>query len=275
MTVLDEIYEALPAARWHERYIITACVSPEHDDRHPSMLIYPDTYRCLSCGVWGKTRDLLNQLQSYSIIPPKPVQTFVRNPFNNWLKRSNLFQTLRTAYRALKSFPQQGKYLHDRGIDKQLIEKLKCGYADGWYIIPIIDTKKKPVGALARAGESIEGARYFIPRGQDSNLLFSPDWQQVKDAKEIFLTYGVFDAIAIYQCGRPAMSTTSGKRLHPSALQDFRKKIKIFPDRGETIDAKQLANKLGWRGSVKVCPYPYGLKDASDLHQKGLLQGIL
>ena len=176
---------------------------------------------------------------------------------------------------ALKSFPQQGSYLHKRGIDKQLIEKLKIGYLDGWYIIPITGKDKKPLGSLARAGESITGARYFVPKNQDSNLLFSPDWQHVMNEKEIFLTYGWADAVAIHQCDRPAMSTTSGKRLHPSALQDFRKKIIIVPDKNEETDAKRLANKLGWRGKTFIPKYPYGLKDCSDLHQKGLLQGIL
>ena len=275
MTVLDEIYAELPESRWHERYIVTSCISPEHDDRHPSMLIYPDKYHCLSCGIWGKTSDLLNQLQSHSIIPPKPIQTFIRNPFNSWLKRSDLFNVLKTAYRALKSFPQQGSYLYKRGLDKKLIEKLKIGYLDGWYTIPIIGKDKKPLGSLARAGESIMGARYFVPRGQDTNLLFSPDWQQVKESNEVYLTFGVFDAIAIHQCGRPSMSTTSGKRLHPSALQGFRKRIKIFADRGEEVDAKRLANKLGWRGEVIKYKYPYGLKDPSDVYNAGLLQGVL
>ena len=275
MNVLYEIYEALPESKWHEKYVVASCISPEHDDRHPSMLIYPDSYRCLSCGIWGKTSDLLNQLQSHSIIPPKPIQSFVRNPFNRWLKECDLFNVLRTAYKALNSFPQQGKYLRDRKLPNELIEKLKIGYSEGYYTIPIIDTEKKPIGALARAGESITGARYFVPRGQDTNLLFSPDWQQVKESKEVYLTYGVFDSIAIHQCGRPSMSTTSGKRLHPSALQPFRKRINILPDRGEEIDAKRLANKLGWRGKTTILKFPYGLKDASDLHNAGLLQGKL
>ena len=275
MSILYEIYDAIPEAKWHERYLVSTCISPEHDDRRPSMMIYPDTYRCLSCGIWGKTSDLLNQLQSHSIIPRPQPQTFARNPFNSWLRGGDLFYVLKNAYQVLKKFPQQGKYLRDRMLSDKLIRKLKWGYKEGYYTIPILDMEGKPVGALARAGESIESARYFVPKNQDPNLVFSPDWEHVKESNEVYLTFGVFDSIAIHQCGKPAMSTTTGKMLHPSALQSFRKKINIMPDRGEEADAKRLANKLGWRGRVVTYKYPYGLKDASDLHNAGLLQGIL
>jgi len=275
MPTLYEITDAIYDSKPYGRYVLTHCISPDHDDRKPSMLVYPDRYICLSCGFSGKTEQLLLQLQSHSIIPQPQKQTFVRNPFNRWLRKSDLFQTLKTAYRALQSYPQQGSYLYKRRLTKDLITKLKIGYSDGYYTIPIIDTENKVKGALARAGESIEGVRYFVPKGQDNNLLFSPDWQQVKESKDVYLTFGVFDAIAIHQCGRPAMSTTSGKRLHPSALQDFRKRIIIFPDWGEEVDAKRLANKLGWRGEVVKYKYPDGLKDPSNLYNAGLLQGLL
>ena len=275
MGILYEVYEAAYGSKLYDRYVLMNCVNPDHDDRKPSLLVYPDRFRCLSCDFRGKTEHLLLQLQSYSVIPQPQKQTFVRNPFNKWLRKGDLSDILVTAYQALKNFPQQGKYLRDRKLSDKLIKKLKCGYSEGFYLIPILDERKKPLGALARAGESIEGARYFVPKGQDTNLLFSPDWEQVNEAKEVFLTYGVFDSIAIHQCGKAAMSTTAGMMLHPSALQDFRKRITIVPDRGEEVNAKRLANKLGWRGKVRTLNFPYGLKDASDLHQRNLLQGLL
>jgi len=273
-SILYEINETVYDSKLYDNYVLMSCIfhSP---DRHPSLLVYPDKYRCLSCGAWGKTRELLRQLQSHSITL-RPQQTqFVRNPFNRWLKEDTLFDTLKTAYKILRDFPQQGSYLYKRKLEQELISKLKCGYLDGYYLIPILDESQKPLGALARAGESITNARYFVPRGQNSNLLYSPDWQAIKDSKEFYLTFGVFDSIAIHQCGRPAMSTTSGKRLHPTALQDFRKKIIIVPDRGEEKEAKLLANNLGWRGRTFIPNYPVGTKDASDLHNAGQLQGIL
>ena len=273
MNILYDIYEAVYNSKLYDNYVLMQCVF--HDDRKPSLLVYPDKYRCLSCDAWGKTQDLLYQLQSHSVIFSPQKTKFLRNPFNRWLKEESLFGTLKTAYRALRDFPQQGSYLYKRKLEKELITKLKCGYLDGYYLIPILDELQKPLGALARAGESITEARYFVPRGQDANLLYSPDWQAIRDSKECYLTFGVFDSIAIHQCGRPAMSTTTGKRLHPSALQDFRKKIIIVPDRGEEKDAKILANQLGWRGRTFIPKYPVGTKDPSEMHNIGQLQGIL
>ena len=196
MSILYEINEAVYDSRLYNNYVLMRCVF--HDDHSPSLLVYPDKYKCLSCGAFGKTKDLLLQLQSYSIIPKPQRQSFVRNPFTRWLKEKKLFPTLKIAYQYLRDFPQQGSYLYKRKITKDMISKLKLGYSEGYYTIPITDTVGKPVGALARAGESIENARYFIPKDQDSNLLYVPDWQAVRDAKEVYLTFGVFDALAIW-----------------------------------------------------------------------------
>ena len=273
--ILDEIYEQDSNAKRYDRYLATLCPWHDYDTPSLSLLIYEDSYHCLSCGRWGKTKDYLVQYSSYSSIPRKPENTFVRNPFNKWLWKEELSPVLKRAYRALKNFPDQGSYLRKRNLTPEEIKKLKFGYLDGYYLIPILDTDRKVVGAFARAGESIEGVRYFVPKNQNPNLLYSPDWEAVKDAKEVYLTFGSFDAIAIWQCGKAAMSTTSGKRLHPSALQDFRKRIIIFPDRGEEVDAKRLELKLGWRGTTKNYKYPYGLKDPADLYSHNLLQQAL
>lgn len=273
MSILYEIHENDSNSKFYGRYVATKC--PFHDDRHPSLLIYPDKYYCQSCGARGKTKHLLMQLQSHSIVPVREEKTTVRNPFYRWLKGGSLSNVLKSAYRALKTYPQQGHYLHNRKLSDELIRKLKWGFLDGFYTIPIFDMNNQLTGAIARAGSSIEGARYFVPSKQDSNLLFSPDWDAVKESKEVYLTFGIFDAVAIYQCGRPSMSTTSGKRIHPSALEPFRKRIKIFPDREEEVDAKRLANKLGWRGEVITCLFPYGMKDASDLYQANILEKAL
>ncbi len=71
------------------------------------------------------------------------------------------------------------------------------------------------------------------------------------------------------------MSTISGKRLDYRTLDSLRKKINIFPDFGEEMEAYLLANHLGWRGNVVKYRYPIGLKDPNDLHRMNLLQQVL
>ncbi|MHA2329762.1 MAG: CHC2 zinc finger domain-containing protein, partial [Candidatus Hodarchaeales archaeon] len=57
---LDEIIEHLNYAQRYENYIVSQC--PFHDDRRPSFFVYPDRYRCESCGANGWTSKLLEKL---------------------------------------------------------------------------------------------------------------------------------------------------------------------------------------------------------------------
>jgi hypothetical protein len=97
----------------------------------------------------------------------------------------------------------------------------------------------------------------------------------VNDSDEVYLTFGTIDALSIYQLGKPAISTTSGKRVHPQWFDKIRKRIKVFPDFGEEQEAKKLVSGLGWRGEVVKYQYPFGMKDPNDLLQHGLLKGVI
>ena len=68
--------------------------------------------------------------------------------------------------------------------------------------------------------------------------------------------------------GYSSISTTTGKRIDPEALDDYRTKITIIPDYGEEVEAYELAGKLGWRGGVIEFPYPDGCKDMNDVYRK-------
>lgn len=271
MSILDDVYENVVNAKRYDDYIMMCCLW--HEDRHPSLMVHEDFYKCLSCGAFGMTERLLLQLGSRFVIP-KEDNVEVKNPFWKWLRGDDLSSFLKNSYQVLKTYPQQGKYLEDRGLTKDTIQKAKIGYSDGFYLIPILNTHQHPVGALARAGSSIEGARYFVPPGQ-TDLLYSPDWQMVKDAKEVYLTFGTLDALSIFQLGKAAISTTSGKRVKPEWFSEIRKRIKVFPDFGEEKEAKKLVSELGWRGEVVKYQYPFGMKDPNDLLRHGLLAGVL
>jgi hypothetical protein len=71
------------------------------------------------------------------------------------------------------------------------------------------------------------------------------------------------------------MSTTTGKRLNPQALDNIRKRIIIIPDNGEEKEAQVIASKLGWRGHVLRLQYPVGCKDINDLVQAGIYESIM
>lgn len=262
--LLDDLLEVLDGSRRYEHYIASLC--PFHDDHRPSLLIFEDYYRCLSCDAHGKTSTLLDKIKGNL---PKPKLSSWHNPFTSWLRDYSLNKIMTSAWKFLKNNPCYGNYLVRRGIpiDKQI--ELGLGWWDGWHTFPITSEENSLVGAVIRCGEGLDlPAKYVNPSEQDPNLLYVPDWKLIKSHREIYLTFGIIDSISLVLYNLPGMSTTTGKRLDPKALDKFRKRIVFLPDQGEESEALKIASKLGWRG---VCPkirWPDGCKDVSDVHQK-------
>lgn len=276
--LLDEIYEKLDNAQHYGSYLSCRCIF--HDDSRPSLMVYPDRYRCLSCGKSGKTQDLLKKLSNTFV--PKLDKPDFSNPFTRWTKTKPLGQALRIAYLTLKDNPSMGRYLFSRGIPGAIQMQLGIGYRDDWFTFPIRDENKCIIGAVARKNETNQHpAKYIIPSGQNPNLIYVPDYAKIKEANVIFLTFGILDAISIYMCGYPAMSTTTGKRINPDVLDKFRKRIVIFPDRGEEFEAMDISSELGWRGKVYKCNWTEDAKDPNELAVKysedfkAMLKGIV
>lgn len=266
-SILDELAELTEGHRY-ERYVACKCMF--HDDSSPSMFIYEDSYHCSSCGAFGNTNWLLKKLSagsSVQIISTK--QEYVTNPFSRWTKDKSLGSFLKSAYEYLQAHIYFADYLiSTRKIPSEVIKKLRVGYWDGFFTFPIISQENKVVGAFARSGAKDAKYRYFIPKDQDPNLIYCPDWKKVKDASKIYLTFGCIDSISLYLCGLPALSTTTGKRLDVSALASFRKEIVIIGDYGEDKEARRIASMLGWRGTSLIFPYPDDCKDMNNVWTK-------
>ena len=260
--VLAELIEYLDDARQYENYITCRCLF--HDDTRPSMMIYKDNYRCLSCGKFGRTSKLLEKL---SRIPAKPhTKTYSYNPFSAWIKNHGKLSTvLKLAYENNKKHPSI--YLRDRGIPNATQIELCIGQLDNWITFPIRNEDGKITGAVARKGENnLSKSKYVIPAGQSPNLLYIPSHKRIDEGKVIFITFGILDSISLYLCGVASMSTTTGKQLDPTVLQKYQKHIYVFPDLGETSEAHRLASSLGWRGRVLPFNYPIGCKDPADVY---------
>jgi hypothetical protein len=255
----DELLELLPNAKLYERYILSCC--PFHDDVHPSFLVYPDKYKCLSCGRYGDTSKLLELLDHSHVYPKKDYEYSWNNPFTKWLRDHSLYNIMNVAY---KNSPV--KYLEDRGISKEVQNTLKIGILENWVLFPIENINGSLIGAIARRGESNKSSsRYVLPHGQNPDLLYVPSWKRCILQDTIYLTYGILDAVTLYATGFASMSTTTGKRISPSAFDNIRKSIVIVPDFGEEKEAMKLASKLGWRGKVMRLDYPENCKDINDI----------
>jgi DNA primase len=260
--VLDELSEYMDDCHRYEHYLMARCCF--HDDTRPSLMINEKTYSCKSCGAFGNTSKLLEKLGKLPSKPHKQSRSF--NPFSAWIKRYNrIGLVLKAAHENIKQRPST--YLRDRGIEHSIQLELSMGYLDNWYTFPIRNADGKIEGAVARRGENnISKSKYVIPAGQSPNLVYTPSWQRIIEAKVIFLTFGVFDCISLYLCGVASMSTTTGKQLDPAALNKIQKHIYIWPDFGEEKEGQRLANQLGWRGHCLFVNYPVGTKDPSDLY---------
>lgn len=254
----DELLELLPNARLYKRYILSCC--PFHDDHKPSFLVYPDKYKCLSCGRYGDTSKLL-ELLDHSHFYPKQEQSYSPNPWSKWLKKSSLSEIFKIAFQNGTS-----NYLESRGISKDTQKQLRIGMLDGYITFPIYDVNYWIIGGVVRRGESdTSSSKYVLPKDQNPDLLYVPSWKRCILQDTIYLTFGILDAVTLYAAGFASMSTTTGKRILPSAFDIIRKKIVIVPDEGEAKEALKLASKLGWRGKVLQLAYSDGCKDVNDI----------
>lgn len=263
-SLLDQVQEKVDGHRY-DSYIAARCMF--HGDSHASLMIYEDFYRCLACGVFGNTKSLLRKLGGIRAIyhvPPKDDETIqVFNPFFNWLKQDTLENIMKAAWNQFNKFPQTGTYITNiRKIDEKTRRDLGIGVKDGFYTFPIWHGQKL-VGAFVRSpvGASI---RYFVPKGQDPNLLYMPTQNLMAKQRTLFVTFGGIDAISVGMLGFACVSTTGGKHIDYTAFDDIRKRIIFLPDKDEEDNARMIVGRLGWRGSVHLLNYPDKCKDAND-----------
>lgn len=246
------------------RYLMICC--PFHPDENPSCQVYPDRYYCLACGANGYTSELISTSKK-----PLSKREYKRtyNPFSRWLQNETLTQALSIAWELNCKRPC--KYMRKkRGISNENQKKFGLGFRENWITFPILDSGGSIIGATARAGEgNTSPVRYMSPRGQDPNMLYIPSWKLIDKYKTVYLTFGIIDALVLAILGKPAMSTTSGKHVNPSAFNWHRGNIAIVPDLGEESEAYNLKYKLGIRGKVCVIDYPIGTKDIADLYATG------
>lgn len=265
MTVdLYEIAELLEQSHVYGRYVHSLC--PFHSDRNASFFVYEDSYRCASCGAFGKTENLLAKL-SHQPLPVSKSTSYFHNPWTEWTKVDTMFRALQIAHKYILGHPSE--YLQRRGISYKYQCLAGLGYREGFYTFPIKDKDGKIVGGIARKEEGFDKTnKYILPAHQDPNLLYVPSWKKVIKSEYVFLTFGIVDALSLAILGHGAMSTTTGKRINPAALDWCRKPIYIIPDKNEIVDGLMLSKNLGWRSHVVKIDWPEDAKDCNDLFVK-------
>ena len=262
MSLYENLLEKLDG-RQYSNYFSCYCVFDQHAS--PALLCYDDgMFVCLSCGKKGSLEYLAKKLSisSHSLTRSHSTSSPVVLP--QWRKWEQEYGDLegiaKFAHKSLKAFPQFQNYFKQRKID-EFINMGRFGYLDGWYVMPVIDKKHNITDIIVRASKHKGSSRYVLIGGGGNTSLYCPNWDRVTASEVIYICYGVVDSWAFEALGLPCITGCTGKSLSAELLQPLGKRFIIVPDDGEETEAHKLANKLGWRGSVKTLRYEDDTKD--------------
>lgn len=265
--ILTELENYLEGVTWHGDYLSACCVF--HEDNNPSMLVFDNGFKCLSCNERGSLQKLLTELNRSDFVKRDRVFSKSGTPWGRLLSARSIPELAWDAHQLIKRNPSQGYYLRRRGI-AEAIDELRLGWMEGYYFFPILSKTKQVIGLVIRGGESIEqlaGTTYLIPPDQPP-MLYVPSWKLIEEQEEIRLVYGIIDAITLFLLGKAVVTGSAGKFSNPELLDSIRKPIIIIPDHNEDEDGLKLASNLGWRGKVNRILYPEDSKDCNDLFLK-------
>ena len=147
MSYLDRLEDKLERVSRYSNYLLSLC--PFHDDHNPSFFVYEDFYICKSCGKRGKPEDLLRTLDKS--FKPRPVRINYQNPFTQWLREMDLIELCNRSTSLLKKLPHMGSYLHNRGLDQNLLK-----------IVSVIDDNEKLHGNDIYGSTVVGGSEILI-----------------------------------------------------------------------------------------------------------------
>jgi hypothetical protein len=268
---MSNLYESLMErmeGRPYNNYF--ACFCPWDKHESPAMLVFEDgMVKCLSCNkIWSHAQ--LDKKIGSHFIPQ--LNYTVSRILPRWKKWENEYGSLEgiadAAHRSLKRHPAFQTYFRKRKI-YEYADKGNLGYLDGYCTFPILDNRGRIVNLLVRSSSNKKNSnRYVIhPNGDNGSCLYCPDWNQVNQAQTVYVTYGIIDAISLHLAGLPSVTGITGKSLSADLLRPLGKRFVIIPDKGEEQEARLLANKLGWRCTVKQLKFPENCKDADDVRR--------
>lgn len=263
MSLYDSLQEQMNNVHVYGDYFMASC--PWHGrDEHPSLMVHEDGFKCKTCGKagsleylagkWDIKKHPIKVTRSYSAVLP------------GWLRWERDYGGLTSiafaAHAGLKKYSQYNWYFKKRKID-QFTDIGGFGYLDGWCTFPVFDPHHHIVDLVVRSTKQ----KQYVVSPAVEHPLYVPDWDAVLSNKTIYVVYGIIDSWALYDCGLPVVTGTTGKSLSASQLKPLDKRFIIVPDQYEERDAYKLAGELGWKAEVLRLAYPDGCKDPDDIRR--------
>jgi hypothetical protein len=290
MNYYNEIKKYVTPAREYDTYFTVACLFPEHEDHNPSMLIYEDGFfNCMGCSKVGHISELL-KLESNAYFAAERLAMRAHNG-SRYIDVPRFTDPEKFAYESYYWAQDQGIDWYWKSIRKmtdRMINQYLLGHRDGWNVIPIRTMNWEISGVIFRASPwRVEQGdpRYMIPAKQKP-MLFVPRPDLVREADELFIVFGLIDAIVVASMGYPVVTTSGNgqKSFDPEWVKSFRKPIYILPDAGaqEWSSAVDLSRKIGNWAEPRELYYWGRLKDPADYYENdevdllhSELQGII
>src|SRR3990167_9371937 len=201
----------------HKGYLLLKC--PFHDDRQPSLLVFPDGwFRCkgAECGRTGRLEILYDALVAPGAAPNGRAEHAKGHPprLPPTEDTEAITRLVWDAHDVLMRNESFRWYLEMRGVADR-VETAALGWHDGWITVPILTNDRLVRGVVLRATkmtQKMTGLRFAQPTGQRP-MPYYPDWALVnKGGGALFVVFGMFDALALSSLRFPVVTTTGGSQ---------------------------------------------------------------
>ena len=212
---------------------------PLHPDHRPSFLIDPgkNLFYCYGCGRGG---DVIRLAELYHSVRFAEAMALLRH----WNRLGSLLPDVAQFYQLhLQRHAEAAAYLLQRGLQAEVIEELRIGYAPGRCLRAWLNSLGYPLADLQQAGlvnaEGYDTYSHRIVFPLEANLYgrsigaavphrFLPGskgglyaWQKVRHYPEIILVEGLFDLAVLWQAGFHNVTCALGTHLNALQFRQF------------------------------------------------------
>jgi len=297
------------------RALVGRC--PFHDDGgRPNLYVYPstDSWYCYRCSVGGDVISFVERIEGVgfceavvrltgerpvmSMATKRPIRrnTSRPSPQTAWGpdERDCLAAAVELYHNRLLTDSAALEYVRSRGLDDNVIEDCRLGYAAGDELVAYLRWRRIPVQTALRVGLLRPGGREFMAgrvvvpeiRGGQPIWLVGRTveaqtdgpkylglpgrkpllgWEVAKDSQEVFVVEGVFDWLTLLKWGYPALALV-GTHARPEvlrALAGFERVYVVFDsDEAGRLAVEELVRGIGERAASITLQ---GVKDVAEL----------
>ena len=207
-------------------------------------------YKCYRCGVRGKLRSAIDDLDVSRVLDAAVFQVQGVEPPEGYVPLVQVRKPL--IYR------EAWDYIRTRNIPDALIEGLGIGATiEGWFagriIVPVFSFEGDWLWFVARAWNKRSPMRYLYPTGNREGVLFNRSALFVETEKPVLVVEGVFDALPHWPNAVACLGKPTEEQIE--ALVQARRPVVMALDGDAWEEAWAVSRRIGLRG-----------KDACSIH---------